>query len=159
MSSPSQRCLHVLLVGFSVSCLVLGLRSAEALATDMRVETRLIWGTNDEQSPEPKHKSIDTPLTQRLAKVFTWRNYFEVNRKEASITLNATRKFELSEKCHIEVKNLGNTRVEVKLFGSGKLLSKTLKVISTGDWFVLAGPCRNKTAWFVVLKTIEPESI
>jgi len=90
----------------------------------MRVETRLIWGTNDKQSPEPKHKSIDTPLTQRLAKVFTWRNYFEVNRKEASIPLNATRKFELSEKCHIEVKNLGHTRVEVKLFGSGKLLSK-----------------------------------
>ena len=159
MSSSGQRCLRFWLVSFSVSCLVLGLRSAEVLAADMRVETRLIWGTNDKQSPEPKHKSIDTPLTQRLAKVFIWRNYFEVNRKVASIALNATRKFELSEKCHIEVKNLGNTRVEVKLFGAGKLLSKTLKVISKGDWFVLAGHCQNKTAWFVVLKTIEPESI
>jgi hypothetical protein len=145
------------LVCFSLLCLEPQFHLAEALAADLSVEARLIWGTNDKQSPDPKHKSIDTPLTQRLAKLFTWKYYFEVNRKEASIVRNATRKIELSDKCLIEMKSFGDSRVEVKLFGSGKFLSKTVESIPKGDWLVLAGPSENKTAWFVVLKAIKPK--
>jgi len=41
------------------------------------------------KSPDRSHKRIDTPLTRKLAKLFTWKDYFDVNRKEIAIPLNA----------------------------------------------------------------------
>lgn len=141
-------------LALSLVCLALA-RPGETRAGDLKLETRLIWGTNDKVSPDPKHKSIDTPLTRELATKFAWKNYFEVNRKEDPIPPGVNKKVELSEKCFLEVKNLGDTRLEVKLYGSGKFVSKTVETIPKGNYLVLAGDSENKTAWFVVLKTID----
>ena len=55
-------------------------RAAQAQA--LKVEVQLIWGTNDPQSPDPKHKAIDADLAKRLSKSpYRWKNYFEVNRE------------------------------------------------------------------------------
>jgi hypothetical protein len=125
-------------------------------AADLRLDVRLIWGTNERSSPDPTHKPIDTPLTRKLGKLLTWKYYFEVNRKEIAIPLNAAKTIKLSGECTIEVINLGESRVEVKLFRAGKFVSKTVETVPKGDWLVLAGDGANKTAWFVVLKTAEP---
>ena len=147
----------VSLVAICLTCLALGFRPDEARGADLKLEVRLIWGTNDNDSPVPTHKRIDTPLTRKLAKLFTWKQYFEVNRQEVVIPLSAVKKLELSEKCIIEVKNVGDTRIEVKLFGGGKFVSKTVETIPKGDWLVLAGDSAGRNAWFIVLKTIEPK--
>jgi hypothetical protein len=154
MKFTMHRPRFVWLAAICLARLTMGDVPEEALAEDLKLEVRLIWGTNDKESPNPQHKSIDTPLTRKLAKLFTWKNYFEVNRQEISLALNAAKKVKLREKCLIEVKHLGDARLEVKLYGSGKFVSRTLETIPTGDWLVLAGDSENKTAWFVVLKAV-----
>lgn len=129
--------------------------STQTTATDLRLEARLIWGTNDKESPNPKHKRIDTPLTEKLSKLFKWQHYFEVNRHVLSLPVNGMRKVEMSPKCVVEIKHLGDSRVKVKLFGEGKFVSQTTETLPKGDWLVLAGSSKNDTAWFIVLKAIE----
>lgn len=141
-------CCVLLLLPFAV-------RSSQTPATDFRLEVRLIWGTNDKESPNPKHKRIDTPLTEKLSKLFKWQRYFEVNRTSISLPVNWIKKVEMSAKCAVEIKHLQDARVEVKLFGAGELVSRTTETLPKGEWLVLAGSSKNDTAWFVVLKAIE----
>ena len=123
----------------------------QARAEDLKVEARLVWGTNDPKSPDSKHKALDTSLSRKLGKIFKWRNYFEVNQKEVTIPMNVAKKIQMSDKCMLEVRNLGGNRVEVKLYGSGKLVNRTEQNLR-GDWLTIAGDSENNTAWFVVLK-------
>src|SRR5882762_8524857 len=90
---------------------------AEASAADLKVEARLVWGTNEDKSPNRDHKPVDSALANKLRKVFKWQNYFEVNRQIATVAQNQTTNINMSSKCVLEVKNLGNSRVEVKLIG------------------------------------------
>jgi hypothetical protein len=129
--------------------------SVQTPSADLNLEARLIWGTNEKESPNPKHKRIDTPLTEKLSKVFKWQHYFEVNRHVVTLSVNRMKKVEMSPKCVVEIKHLGNSRVEVKLFGEDKFVSQTTETLPKGEWLVLAGSSKNDTAWFVVLKAIE----
>ena len=36
-----------------------------AVAADRKMEARLIWGTNDDKSPDPKHKPLDGELAKK----------------------------------------------------------------------------------------------
>jgi hypothetical protein len=58
----------------------------------------------------------------------------------------------MSAKCNLEVEYLGNSNVELKLFGKGKMVVSKRQTISLGEIAVLAGPDENDTAWFVVLR-------
>jgi len=128
--------------------------STQTPAADLNLEARLIWGTNDKESSNPKHKRIDTPLTEKLSKLFKWQHYFEVNRHVVTLPVNGMKRVEMSPKCVVEIKHLGDSRVEVKLFGEGKFVSQTTETLPKGDWLLLAGSSKNDTAWFVVLKAI-----
>jgi hypothetical protein len=156
MIANQRRCLSPFIALWLVT-LASVLWAGPIRAADLTLDVRLIWGSNDKTSPDPTHKPIDTPLTRKLGKLLTWKHYFEVNRKEIAIPLNAAKTIELSGECAIEVKNLGESRVEVKLFRAGKFVSKTVEAVPKGDWLLLGGDSANKTAWFVVLKTAEPK--
>src|SRR6185295_5834332 len=57
--------------------LVLAVTAAAAVAADRKMEARLIWGTNDEKSPDPKHKLLDGELAKKLRDMpLKWKNYF-----------------------------------------------------------------------------------
>src|SRR5438477_11563314 len=74
----------------------------------LKLEAQLIWGTNDPQSPDPKHKPVESAVKKKLNDLpLKWTNYFEVNRKAFEVPLNGTTKAPLSEKCSLDVKNLG----------------------------------------------------
>lgn len=119
---------------------------------ETRVQAVLIWGT-DETKPEAKNlKEVDSKLRDRLANVFKWKNYFEVNRQ--STTLPAVAKMQslkLSEDCSVEVKLLPDGVAEVKLMGKGKVRVTRLHSLAKPEALVLAGDDKNKSAWFVVL--------
>ena len=119
---------------------------------ETRVQAVLIWGT-DETKPEAKNlKEVDSKLRDRLANVFKWKNYFEVNRQ--STTLSAVAKMQslkLSEDCSVEVKLLPDGVAEVKLMGKGKVRVTRLHSLAKPEALVLAGDDKNKSAWFVVL--------
>jgi len=124
-------------------------------AADMKLELKLIWATNDAQSPDPKHKPLDGELAKKMEKMpFKWKNYFEVNRKEVSAPVNTVVKTPLSAKCSVEVKNLGDGRIEVKLIGAGKEVRKELHPLKNGI-LIVGGNAENDTAWFVSVKEVQ----
>jgi len=137
-------------VVFSVySCIV---RSAPA---DLSLQAQLVWGTNNDKPDDPKLKDVDPKVTDKLRGVFKWKNYYEVNRQNFTVTSSAPKKVKMSGQCEIEVQNLGGSSVELKLYGQGKMVVRKTQKIKSGELLVLAGDDKNDTAWFVVLSLAE----
>jgi hypothetical protein len=132
--------------------LVIGL-GARAQAGEIKLEAQLIWGTNDEKSPDPKHKSVDPKVAKKLKKLpFKWQYYFEVNRKQFAVEQGETKKIVLSKDCEIKVRNAGNNMVELQIFGKGECVGKISQALPKDELLVTGGNAANFTAWFVVLR-------
>src|SRR5580765_2198875 len=80
-------------------------------AAQLKVEIKLIWGTNDKKSTDPKLKRVDPATASKLAKVFKWTNYYEVNRVTGTVPSRGTNKFVMSKDCVIEIKELEGPNV------------------------------------------------
>jgi hypothetical protein len=127
----------------------------ETLAAELKVEAKLIWATNDDKSPDPKHTPVDPAMAEKLRKVFKWKNYFVVNRMAKVIPSRGSNRFELSKKCTIDITELEGPRVEVKLIGEGKPVHKIVKQLSKGESFIYSGDDKNESAWFVIITDLE----
>src|SRR5712671_6393683 len=90
-------------------------------SADLTLQAQLVWGTNKEKPDDPKLKEVDPGVAEKLLKVFKWKNYFEVNRQHFAIAVGASKRIKMSDDCEIEVHNQGNSSIEVKLYGKGKL--------------------------------------
>src|ERR1043166_8882761 len=112
-------------------------------AAELKVELKLIWGTNAKTSPEPSHKPVDEATASKLRKVFAWTNYFEVKRMVGSVPSRATNRFAMSKDCTIEIKELAGPQVEVTLIGKGKPVNKTTHHLSKGETINIAGECKD----------------
>ncbi|MDB6059734.1 MAG: hypothetical protein JWO95_3578 [Verrucomicrobiales bacterium] len=131
--------------------LLIGVMSARA--ADMQLEAKLVWGSNDE-ADKVKHTLVSDPkLSSDLHRIFKWSNYYEISTKEVAIAPDKTGVLQMSDRCKLEVKNLGKNWIEVNCIGSGKQVSKGKHSLAPGKWFTLAGNDKNNTAWFVVMKT------
>ncbi|MDB6067554.1 MAG: hypothetical protein JWR26_3762 [Pedosphaera sp.] len=143
---------------FLVAFMLAGVTHA---AEPLRIETQLIWGTNDPQSPDPKHKPIDAVMAKKLDKSpYKWKNYFEVNRQVVEIAPGETKKnIKMSDRCTVDIKNLGDDhgRVEVTLHGDGKVVSRHVEPLPDNWPLILAGDAKNDTAWLVSIKKLEPK--
>lgn len=121
-----------------------------------RLEIHLVWGTNDDRSPDPSHKPVDSEVKDKLKELpLKWSNYFEVTRKTVEVTTTSASRVALSDKCELEVKSLTTSKIEVTLFGKGKETLKRSQALPKGEMLVLGGNAPNSTAWLVVLKRIE----
>jgi hypothetical protein len=130
-------------------CLFLGgTATTKAAANDLTMRATLIWGCDEEKPADPKIKPVSPELAKRLRGIFKWKHYFEVKTEDAKIQEKGLKKFVLSDKCTVEVRNDGKS-YNAKLFGEGKLL-KDLSQGSKAD-LVLAGDDKNMTAWFVMM--------
>ena len=138
-----------------LAALAAGLLHARGGSGDLKLDVRLVWGANEDRSPNPKHKKLDGEVAKKLRKIFKWKNYFECYKEEVDVVLNGSRRIKLSDRCTIEVKFLGNSRIDVYLFGEGKFINRTSHSLPRGDWLMLAGDDKNDTAWFVVIKQVE----
>jgi hypothetical protein len=125
-----------------------------ACAEEIKVEARLIWGTNDEKSQKPKHKPVDEETAKKLRKIFKWKNYFIETAKQVTIPSRESRQIMMSPDCTIEVKELPGPPVEVKMIGKGKLINKTTKPLNHGEWFIIGGDDKNECAWFVIISRV-----
>jgi hypothetical protein len=125
--------------------------SAIAGEAASKLEAQLIWGSNEEKSPDPSHKPVEAGVRKKLQNVFKWKHYFEVSRRTISVPDKKTSgKVRLSAKCEVEARNLGGLNMEVKLFGEGKYLISKRHTFAAGDSLVLAADDKEGTAWFVV---------
>src|SRR5436190_16296153 len=79
--------------------------AGSGFAADRKVEARLIWGTNEDKSPDPSHKLLDGELAKSLREMpLKWKNFFEVNRQVFTINTNTYTNIVMSKQCSIEVK-------------------------------------------------------
>ena len=127
----------------------------DASAAELKLEAKLIWGTNDETSPNPDHKPVDAQTAEKLRKVFKWKNYFVVNRVVKVVPSRGSNRFDLSKECSVEIKELEGPRVEVKLIGKGKEVHRTTKSLTKGESFTYAGDDKNESAWFVIISDLD----
>lgn len=135
--------------------LLLAGSTMDLLAADLKLEAKLIWGTNDDRSPDANHKEVDSTTKEKLRKVFKWKNYFVVNRVVKPVPNRGTNRFELSKECTIEIKELEGPKVEVKLIGKGREVHKTALTITKGQSVVYSGDDKNESAWFVVITELD----
>ena len=136
-----------------IGLMALPLLTGAARADQVRVEVTLVWATNDERSPDPKHKPVDAELARKLGRSpYRWKNYFEVSRQKLAIpTGQAKKDLKISDKCTLDIKNLGNNWAEIKLYGDGRLISTHKEELP----LILAGDAKNDTAWLVVIRNVE----
>ena len=120
-------------------------------AEDLKIEAKLIWGTDDPKSTDPSHKPVDEALAKELRKIFKWKNYFLINTQNGIVPNRGSKQFQMSKQCTIEITELEGPKVEVKLIGEGKPVNKTTKALSRGEFFTLGGESKNGCAWFVVV--------
>jgi hypothetical protein len=127
-----------------------------ACAADMQLEALLVWGTNQEKSPEPKHKAVDADLKKQLQQLpLKWTNWFEVNRVKFAVPSTGANKVPLSEKCAIDVKNHGHDRIEVAVFGKGKQIATRNQELPKNGTLILGGDSPGTNCWLAVIKRID----
>jgi hypothetical protein len=136
------------------SLLLVGLPLAVE-AKEIRVEAKLVWGTNDEKSPKKEHVPVDKMTAEKLRKVFKWKNYFVENRVVGTIPSRGSNLFKLSPQCTIEITELEGPKVEVKLVGNGKAVHRMVKDLNKGEWFVYSGDDKNECAWFAIITQLD----
>ena len=137
--------------------LVVGGPSAQAV--ERKLEARLIWGTDHDKSPDPNHKPLEGVLAKKLkAMPLKYKNYFEVNRRDFNINDKDYTKVEMSKQCFIEVKDKGESRVTVKLYGEGKLAKRVDSPLPKGETVTIAGDTKDGGAWLVIVQPVETKT-
>src|ERR1041385_5815991 len=136
------------LISIALSCSALS-----AHAGDLKLEALLVWGTNDQTSPDPAHKPIGPNLKKKLQELpLKWTNYFEVKRIGFDVPPSGTRNVPLSEKCSLSVKNLGQSKIEVTVFGKGKQVATRTQELPKSGTLILGGDSPGTNCWLAVLR-------
>ncbi len=132
--------------------------SVRAESGDMNIEALLIWGTND-TTHDPKLKPAETKLAEKLKhSPFKWDHYFEMHREDIKLKLNEEKTITMSRNCVISVTSLKDEQVKFQLFGKGVLANTVTQSLPKGRLLITGGDAENSTAWFVVLRQVEPST-
>jgi len=147
---------------FFLAGILFGGLTLPVCAADLKLEARLIWGANDSDAANiangtntVKYQPVAPELSDKLHRMFKWKNYYEITNKTARIGLNQTNDLKMSDVCTIRVKNLGSSRVEISCIGHGKQIHKGNYTLVPPQWLVLGGNGTDNTAWFVGLRAID----
>lgn len=127
-------------------------RAAES--PGIRVEAILVWATHVAKTNDSSLKELEPQLVKKLSKQYKWPLYYEVKRTEASVSGSATTAVPVSAKCSLQIKHLGEERVEVNLIGKGKPVSRSVESLAHGHLIILGGDDKNDTAWLIVIRQV-----
>jgi hypothetical protein len=147
--------MHTFLTRFSAALFLI--TAAAAHAADLKLEAKLVWGANDDKC-DATCKAVDNDLACKLNAMFKWKHYYEITNRTASIALNRACDLKMSDRCTLQIKNLGDSRIEINCIGQGKRVSKGAYTLVPPKWLVLGGNATNDTAWFIGLRAIDPKA-
>ena len=119
-----------------------------AQAEPVTLQARLILGTSKEQKDKMEASG---GIKRKLARVFKWKHYYELNSKQMNIADTVTKSAKLSRAAQVKVTNMKNGRLSVSLFSKGKMLVQKTQNMKPGSHMVLAGNTGAEEAWFIVL--------
>lgn len=143
------------LLGYIVGLFLLSLMARSVSAGELQFQVHLVWATDDANPPPGKDYKPVEPELRKQIKALKWKNYFEVRHTDFAVPQGASKKVPISDKCSIDVKDLGNSSVEVVLIGKGKEVARVKQVLPKGQILVPGGDAPNETAWLVILKRVQ----
>ena len=119
-----------------------------AQADSITVQARLVHGTSKEQKGKME---VPAAIKKKLARVFKWMHYYQLNSKRLNIADATTKTTKLSKTTSIKVTNRKNGKIAVSLYSKGKMLVQKTQTLRPGSYMVLAGNAGTDSAWFIVL--------
>jgi hypothetical protein len=119
-----------------------------AQADPITVQARLVLGTSKEQKGKME---VPAAIKKKLAGVFKWIHYYQLNSKQLNIADETTKSAKLSKTASIKVTNRKNGKIAVSLYSKGKMLVQKTQTLRPGSYMVLAGNAGTDSAWFIVL--------
>lgn len=119
-----------------------------AQADSITVQARLVHGTSKEQKGKME---VPAAIKKKLARVFKWMHYYQLNSKRLNIADATTKSAKLSKTASIKVTNRKNGKIAVSLYSKGKMLVQKTQSLRPGSYMVLAGNAGTDSAWFIVL--------
>jgi len=119
-----------------------------AQADSITVQARLVHGTSKEQKGKME---VPAAIRKKLARVFKWMHYYQLNSKRLNIADATTKSAKLSKTASIKVTNRKNDQIAVSLYSKGKMLVQKTQSLRPGSYMVLAGNAGTDSAWFIVL--------
>ena len=119
-----------------------------AQADPITVQARLVHGTSKEQKGKME---VPAAIKKKLARVFKWMHYYQLNSKRLNIADAITKSAKLSKTASIKVTNRKNGKIAVSLYSKGKMLVQKTQSLRPGSYMVLAGNAGTDSAWFIVL--------
>ena len=131
-----------------VALLLLSGGFVAAQADPITVQARLVHGTSKEQKSKME---VPAAIKEKLARVFKWMHYYQLNSKRLNIADATTKSAKLSKTASIKVTNRKNGKIAVSLYSKGKMLVQKTQTLRPGSYMVLAGNAGTDSAWFIVL--------
>ena len=131
-----------------VALLLLSGGFVAAQADPITVQARLVHGTSKEQKGKME---VPATIKKKLARVFKWMHYYQLNSKRLNIADATTKSAKLSKTASIKVTNRKNGKIAVSLYSKGKMLVQKTQTLRPGSYMVLAGNAGTDSAWFIVL--------
>jgi len=131
-----------------VALLLLSGGFVAAQADPITVQARLVHGTSKEQKGKME---VPVAIKKKLARVFKWMHYYQLNSKQLNIADATTKSAKLSKTASIKVANRKNGKIAVSLYSKGKMLVQKTQTLRPGSYMVLAGNAGTDSAWFIVL--------
>ena len=119
-----------------------------AQADSITVQARLVHGTSKEQKGKME---VPAAIKKKLARVFKWMHYYQLNSKRLNIADATTKSAKLSKTASIKVTNRKTGKIAVSLYSKGKMLVQKTQSLRPGSYMVLAGNAGTDSAWFIVL--------
>lgn len=129
-------------------------RLTAAESSGIRVEAILVWATHVAKTNDASLKELEPQLAKKLSKRLKWNLYYEVKRKEVTISGKEATHVPISDKCSLDIKHLGEERFEVHLTGKGKAVSRTVESLAHGHIMVVGGDDKNDTGWLIVIREL-----
>lgn len=158
-SQPVRRWIALALLGLLLFTPA-SLSAADPLEP-LRLTSQLVWGTDGAKPADAEFKELEPVLRKRLARIFKWKNYYEIRSRQIVIEEAPPRRLRMSEQCVLELTLPDRDTLQVRLIGEGRLTKTTRQPIAAlrrGELLVLAGETKDNAddAWFVVL-SVTPE--
>lgn len=138
------------------------LAAGPARAGELKLQSQLVWGT-DGAKPEGKDLvELDARLKEKL-KALRWKNYWVIKSEQTQVAGKDPKKAMLG-KCAVELSDVGNGHLQVKLLSVGadgklKLLrtvTEPIEKLDKGGTLIIGGDSKDTwdDAWMVIITII-----
>lgn len=152
---------RLIAVGFVVWFVSL-VAAGRASAGELKLQSQLVWGTDGAKPDGKDLVELDARLKEKL-KALRWKNYWVIKSEETRVAGKEPKKAMLG-KCAVELSDMGNGHLEVKLFSVGtdkkltlvRKVTEPIKKLETGGTLIIGGDSKDTwdDAWMVIITIV-----